>query len=373
MQYILTVMTALIIYFVQSFLYQKYWDRDLQVTVSYSRNHAHIGEVIELTEEIENRKLLPLPVLYVKFHSSRTFLYQSEDNSSLSDYYYRNDIFSILGRQRIIRKQTFRATKRGYYPIDSVNLVAHDLFMRKTYASILKNQAGLYVYPAPLTDRLSLTLVSSIMGELTRKTLFEDPLSFRGIREYTSRDGMRYINWKASARNQQLMVNTYFAVQSSEIVLLLNLDANTIQRSDDLREYLIRVAATLLYHIEKRGLAVRLAVNLTDPHTEGPVVTACGSGEEHFHHLLRTLAALDLSREMTDFLAFFSGPGSVFSGHTRNTTYVIISNYRKESLLLACRKKREAGHHLLFICPEAADKYIPVPDVQLWEVRSDEI
>lgn len=373
MQYILTIATALIIYFLQAVFYQKYWDRHLHVAVTYNKNYADIGETVELTEQIENRKILPLPVLYVKFRSSRTFQYQSSENTSLSDYYYRNDIFSILGNQQITRKQVFRTTKRGYYEIDSINLVANDLFMRKAYAAIEDNHAALYVYPAPLRDRQSLTLTSSIMGELTRKTLYEDPLSFRGIREYTSRDGMHYINWKATAKNQQLMVNTYFDVQSSEVVLLLNLDANTIQRSDELQEYMIRVATTLLHQIHQKGLAVKLAINLEDSLTGQYIVTELGTGDEHFHHLLRILAQLDLSNELTDFLSFFSGTDSVFSNTAKNTAYLVISNYRKESLLEAYREKKESGYHMLFICPEYLTRFSPVADVRLWEVTENEI
>lgn len=373
MHYILTIATALIIYFLQAAFYRKYWDQNLHVAVTYSKHYAHIGETVELTEQIENRKLLPLPVLYVKFHSSRTFQYQSSENSSLSDYYYRNDIFSILGNQQITRKQLFRTTKRGYFEIDSVNLVAHDLFMRKTYASIQDNHAGLYVYPTPLRDRQSLTLTSSIMGELTRKTLYEDPLSFRGLREYTSRDGMHYINWKATAKNQQLMVNTYFDVQNSEVVLLLNLDTNTMQRSDELQEYLIRVAVTLLYQMHQRGLAVKLAINLENSPTGQHIVTELGTGDEHFHHLLQILAGLNLSAELTDYLSFFTGTDSVFLGSSKNTTYLIISNYRKESLLHAYREKKENGYHMLFICPEYLTRFSPVADVRLWEVAADEI
>lgn len=373
MQYILAIILALTIYFLQSVLYQKYWDRKLYVHISFSKSHANIGDTLELKEQIENRKLLPLPVLFVKFRSSRTFQYEETDSASVSDYYYKNDIFSILGNQQITRKQIFRTTKRGYYVIDSIHLVTNDLFMRKSYAAILDNHTGLYVYPEQLQDRQSLSLTSSIMGDITRKTLYEDPLSFRGIREYTSQDGMHYINWKATAKADALMVNTYFDTQSSQIVLLLNLDMNAIQRSDALQEYLICVAATMLKHITLHGFAVRLAVNLMDSSTELPIITESGTGEEHLHTLFQVLAKLDLSNALTDFLSFFDGAGSVFQNHTNNTVYLIISNYRKEVLLQKYRDKKENGYQVLFICPEYAPISSPVSDIQFWEVNTDEI
>ena len=41
---------------------------------------------------IENNKPLPLPILNVKFATSRSFIFAEEENANVSDRYYRNDI-----------------------------------------------------------------------------------------------------------------------------------------------------------------------------------------------------------------------------------------------------------------------------------------
>lgn len=373
MQYIIAILFAITIYFLQFSLYRRYWDISLDVRISYSKAYANIGDTLELTEQIANKKLLPLPVLYVKFCSSRTFQYETDENASLSDHYYRNDIFSILGNQQVTRKQLFRTTQRGYFVIDSVNLVSHDLFLRNSFATILNNYAALYVYPKRLCDRQALALTSSIIGNITKKTLFEDPLLFRSIREYTTQDGMRYINWKATARNQQLMVNTHFDTQSVEVVLLLNLDTHAIKRSEQLQEYLISVVTTLLYHITDRGLAVRLAVNLPDSITGESIVTALGTGNEHLHLLLQTLAKLDLSSEPIDFLSFFNGTGSLFPERINSTFFLIISNYHRNDLLQQYRQKRKSGYQALFICPEYNQPLPVSSDILFWKIAPEEL
>lgn len=373
MQYIIAIILAIIIYFLQFSLYRRYWDKALTVRISYSKVYANIGDTLELTEQVENKKLLPLPVLSVKFCSSRTFQYETDENASLSDHYYRNDIFSILGNQQVTRKQLFRTTQRGYFVIDSVNLVSHDLFLRNSFATIKDNHAALYVYPKQLCDRQTIALTSSIIGNITQKTLFEDPLLFRSIREYTSQDGMRYINWKATARNQQLMVNTHFDTQNVEVVLLLNLDTHAVKRSEQLQEYLICVATTLLYHITDRGLAVRLAVNFPDSITGKSIVTALGTGNEHLHLLLQTLARLDLSNEPTNFLSFFDGADSLFPERISNTFYLIVSNYHREDLLQQYRQKRKEGCPALFICPEYNQPLPASSDLQFWKIEPAEL
>ena len=51
--------------------------------------------------------------------------------------------------------------------------------------------------------------------------LYEDPFTFRGIREYTTSDPMKTINWKASARTGGLMVNTFDSVMTQKVMLYL--------------------------------------------------------------------------------------------------------------------------------------------------------
>lgn len=373
MHYILAMIIAAGLYYLQMSYYQKHWQEHLHAKVSYSKTHANIGETITLTEQVNNEKHLPLPVLYVKFSTSRTFLFEDMENAAVSDRYHRNDIFSIMGQQQIIRSLQFRTTKRGYYAIDHLDLVVHDLFMRASFANKQSNHTALYVYPALLTDRHSLNLTSSIIGDLTQTDLYEDPLSFRGIREYMNGDSMRYINWKATAKTNELMVNTYFNIQNTEVVLLFNLDTNIIQRDEKLHEYMICVVTTLLHHMNARDFAIRLAINTTDPLTEEVIITDIGKGQEHFQSLLESLSRLDLSRELTSFEDFFHDKYTLFNRTNSDTSYVIVSNYRKEALLTEYYEKKNQGYQIHFICPEHTNLCSPAKDIQYWEVMPDEI
>lgn len=373
MQFIFAIVIALIIYYLQSYLYEHYWKQQLSVSIRYDRPYASIGETVSLLEEIENRKPLPLPVLYVKFHSSRTFLYDNQEGAAMSDYYYRNDAFSILGNQRITRSLSFRTTTRGHFVIDTIDLVSCDLFMQKSHAAQLSNHAGLYVYPKRLRRPEAFTLTSSILGELVATSLYEDPLSYQGIREYFPGDGLRTVNWKATAKNNQLMVNTFYHTNNYEVTLLVNLDCNTIQRSDTLREYIICVATTFLYALEEKGFAFRLAVNLTDSATNCPITTSLGTGKQHMHLLLQALSALDLSNEMTDFLAFLQDNSPYVSTEQTKAATILLSNYRKAPLMELVQKRKEEQHTIYFVCPEYKNAMQDIPGIHYWEVLPSEI
>ena len=370
MRFLVVIFIAILIYFLQLHIYRKYWNRNLSVQICYNRSEAQIGDKVDLIETLENHKLLSLPLLYVKFCSSSTFQYDEMKNTSLSDHYYRNDIFSISGNQKIIRRQTFRPTTRGYFVIPNFDLIATDLFMRQSYAAQYPNHAALYVYPKLLTDKTLLSLISATIGRTRETMLFEDPLSFYSMRKYTN-EPMNKINWKASAKAGDLMVNTNFDLQHGSVIVLFNLDFHVTQRSYRLAETCISMAATMLYHFNEAGLTFQMAVNSCESDTNEPVISQPGSGREHYKSLLRSLCRLNVQKETTSFLDFFEGEKNQFTNNRADTIYVVLSNYRKPLLLDAYAKKLQEGYHLEFICPERKNQFTPAPYVQYVEVEPD--
>ena len=236
-----------------------------------------------------------------------------------------------------------------------------------------ENHSGIYVYPKLIQTKEFLQLTSSIIGETKQAKLYEDPLAFRGIREYTTTDSMHKINWKATAKANHLMVNTYFDTQSADIVLLFNIEPHVTQRSYRLAESCISMAATLLHYINSAGLSYRMAVNMKDPATGNLPISNPGTGNEHYKKLLRTLCRLDLQKEAEDFLTFFVGEFDQFTEKNRDTIYVVLSNYRKPLLLDAYDAKYRDGYHMHFLCPERKEYMTPAPYVTYVEVNPDAI
>ena len=78
---------------IQMVLYKKYWAKNLHVSVTFRQNAIYEGDEGEIIEVIENRKRLPLPMLKVKFQTSKNLGFLDEKGSKTTDQYYRNDIF----------------------------------------------------------------------------------------------------------------------------------------------------------------------------------------------------------------------------------------------------------------------------------------
>jgi len=120
---------AVILFLLQSKIYEKLWNKNLKVSVSFAQKGISEGENGEVIEVVENRKYLPLTMLKVKFQTSRYLEFEDDLGSRTTDQYYRNDIFQIGGGEKITRTLTFTGKKRGYYHIKNIDLVGTDLFM----------------------------------------------------------------------------------------------------------------------------------------------------------------------------------------------------------------------------------------------------
>lgn len=242
--------------------YRTHWSRELTVEAEFLEPYVFAGEQSILVERIENRKRLPLPVLEVSFRVKKELQFCGGENAQVSDFTYKRDIFSLLGRQRITRRLPINCIRRGHYEIRSVHITAYSLLQEELYAQDVPADTELYVY-AKRVD------VSEVLSDYERmsgtvqcaRRFYEDPFAFRGIREYTPLDPMKTINWKASAHTGGLMVNTFDATRTERVMIYLNVEDAGIIRHENLVEEAISVAAVLVQKLLAKGVEAGLAVN----------------------------------------------------------------------------------------------------------------
>lgn len=163
------VFGAVFLFYLQKWIYGHYWEKDLSAELSFSRESAVEGEVCQLSERVENGKLLPLPMLKVKFQVSRKLRFSDEGDGAVTDKYYRNDILSLGPRQRVIRTIPFVCGARGYFRLREMDLVAADLFLTREMISSATADSTLYVYPAPVSGVDLDSALQKLNGEIWPK------------------------------------------------------------------------------------------------------------------------------------------------------------------------------------------------------------
>ena len=164
-----------VFFLVQRILYQRFWLQHLTAQVRFVQDHIIEGEQGELNEILVNKKILPLPMLKVKFRTDRHLIFQDVRGSRTTDQFYRNDIFRVGGGEKVTRTLSFTGGRRGYYTIDGVSLVSSDLFLTAQLTAEQPLQTSIYVYPRPYDSSELQKTFTWLNGEvLARRHLLEE-------------------------------------------------------------------------------------------------------------------------------------------------------------------------------------------------------
>ena len=374
MQLVISLVCIYAIFQLQAIIYKLLWKKGFSAGISFSSLTCREGDSNSLTETVTNNKLLPLPMVHVKFTTPRSFVFDNEDNSSVTDFYYRNDVFTLLNHQTIRRTLNFKCTRRGCYNINDLSIITSDLLMRQSLSTKINCNTIIHVYPKRVSIAPFEIPFKTIIGSyVSQKHTIDDPFEFRGIREYQPYDTMRSINWKISARQNQLQVNTFFTTSSQEVVLFLNLDSEIYAKTERLQEAGIRIAGTLADKFIAQRIPVAIETNGHDIFTKEQICRKSGSGPNHIEAIDHSLSRIDLAQpydNFTDMIKNYFETKITSDGISTNSFYVFISTYRHEDLMEYYTTLHSLGLSCYFIIPEF--KITPVntsyPGVVKWEV-----
>lgn len=323
-------------------IYKNVWHKGVEVKLWFDTDTLYAGERTKLYEVVENRKRFPLPVLEVGFHTKRELDFADTENASVSDYIYKRDVFSVLGRQKITREIAVSCKKRGYYEVSDADITTHTLLYKKSYSIGIETNASIYVY-AKMTDVSEMMMVCErMLGALQcAKRLYEDPFAFRTIRGYTTDDPMKTINWKASAKTGALMVNTFDSVQSQKAMIFLDVEDAGILKQEELVEESIAVAATLARKLLRQSVETGFAFNGAD----GGEWIVPSNQKSVLVRLERMLAEFDAAKGTTSFGELIAADGQKLSADT----LLIYITKNLDAKLLDSLKKRAENDRVLVI------------------------
>lgn len=346
---------ALVLFWLQRQLYRRWWTQDVSVVLNFEKTMVRAGEEVRLLEVIENRKWLPLPSLKVKFQCSRYLIFSDSTNSSVTDRYYRNDLFSVMPYQRVTRTHHVSCPQRGYYGIYGIDLVGADLFFSQEMTHSTGSETILYVLPAPLPPAVLDTALKRIQGELeVRKYEMEDPFTYRGIREYQTFDAMKDINWKATARTGELKVNIRSHTAVSSVRIFMNLEDNGILRREELLEMSLSLCAGLAEQLLSRGIRLSIYSNGTDCVSGRMLELQELTDKSSLDTAYKALARIDLNAPMENFEEAFRE--KLYDRRGNTYTLFLSSDIHRDYQQALVNYSVQAGQDFLWICPVKKEK-----------------
>lgn len=183
------------------------WARASLRGVGYRRrlepNRVFPGDPVQVTIQLENDKLLPVPWLQVEDQNPGETVW--EQGRLAPHHLPRRQVllqFLPLGWfQRVTRRYRIRVARRGYYEFGPARLRASDVFGLAEAEADLPGVEPLVVYPR-LLDPPHLAALWQTPGSEHRAphSLQADPLRPVGVRPYSPGDPWRLVHWPASAR-----------------------------------------------------------------------------------------------------------------------------------------------------------------------------
>lgn len=350
---------AMLIFFVQQNIYKRLWNRNLTADFSFLSPGIFEGEQGSLQEIIENRKRLPLSMLKVKFQTGRNLIFDTSKGSRTTDQYYRNDVFHIGGGEKITRTITFTGGRRGYYQVNTLELVASDLFLTTEMVKTLPVNKFLYVYPKPFDSREFRLSLHQLNGELLAKRhLLEDPFEYRGIREYQPFDDIRSINWKATAKTDDLKVTQKNYTSLPAIRIFFNVEDKGVLKKEECVEACFQIAAGLSKFFLSQGIRVSCYGNGVDMFTGNPVAVEASTGKGQLWQIYRTLSRVDTAKETVDFTGCF---GEKLLEQSDSTITCIIAPNQYPDFVDLIETFQKSGGDYLWFYPvwESADPELP--------------
>ncbi len=348
---------VVLFFWLQMQLYIRYWKDNLEVDLTFQPSDMFEGDEGCLTEVITNNKSLPLPLFNVKFRTNRCLRFPGSAVSQKTDQYYRNDVFRIGRREKITRNLKFIADKRGYFHIDSVDLISYDLFMYATLMTTLELDEGIYVYPKPFYSREFLRSLQMVNGMIqTKRQFLEDPFEYRGMREYQPYDDMKSINWKATAKTGDFKVNLHDFTAVRSVRIFLNLEDTGIIKKEDGAEVCIRIAAGISKYFAEMGMKVSCYGNCRDICTDQILQK---HEEKELQNIYRALACIDLGKDMPAFHKLYEN--RMFTRMNGEYTFVVSVNAYDEFVELLQRYSVVSEDFLWFM-PVEKNNAPEIPD-----------
>lgn len=283
----------------QFFIYDKYGFKNVTYKISISVPEAYENDEIEIVEEIDNAKRLPLVWARSEISCSPYLTFkrqQTEKNGRGVQRGLISGVFVLRGYHKCRRVWKVRCEKRGIMTIENATLTISDLFGMTKKARMFTFSDSVRVLPKPADMGTGELSGDQFIGSVqVRRFVLPDPFVISGAREYTGREPMNRVHWSQTARMGQLMVYNNEFTTERRVMILLNLQRNAFNKgtlSDFALEQQIKAAAFVLDFCQRISAECVLAINASET-----LLMSVPVGSEHTIDALRCLAELDNSCE----------------------------------------------------------------------------
>jgi len=357
---------ALMLVFIQNYMYKRLWDKKLIFNANFSSNEAFEGDTLQLEEELINKKFLPLPWVRTILTVPSDLKLLDSDGELIPPKGAGKSIFSVLSYTAIKKRQAFVCQKRGVYVLRKANISISNLLHNDEFNKDFKVKGELHVFPKLIHDAIDIDIVYKYLDSavLSNALINPDPFEFKGIRDYLPTDSLKAVNFKASAVSQKLMVNIHAPATAKRMVIVLNVEKCEEEQPFELYEQAIRLTATIARRYIDEDVQIGFFTNGRDSGTAETMKLEGGLSVSHLYKIYECLARLSLS--------YKSSPINEYMDMLTDTeqVYLFISPNFSKKTLESFEELNERGVDAHMIVPYFKGTNVPKKDkVMDWEAN----
>ncbi len=350
------------------------WNRVSLARVTFERHisetRAFIGDTVSVQLRVTNRKAIPMPWITVEDHfpSGLEEVGKTRGIRVEQGTYPMTRSTSLARYERISWRFEMECRRRGFYRFGPANVTSGDVFGFFFSEQHEPRWQHVIVYPQTLPLPTLGLPARRPFGELRGGQPFhEDPSRLRGIRPYEPGDALRRIDWKATARSQEMRVRLFAPSVSETIVVALN--AQTLSAGEGqwgyspvLLERGVTAAASIAEWAVAQKVGVGLLTNSVSPITDQPIRVMPNRTRQQLATLLEGLAVVQpLGRQAMSRFLIDQARRLPFGA-----TIVLVTSVMDEATIEALRVLQRLGTRPTVVwtaetpAPEIPDKQIAV-------------
>ncbi len=334
------------------------WSRLSLVGVSCQRfiseRRAFPGEIIEFKLSVTNRKLLPLP--WIQVEDELPLAFASDINLEPSQHPHTGLLAcntAMLWYSEVSWRYQLHCRHRGYYKLGPLVATSGDIFGLYPRATTENDIDHLISYPRSIPlEQLDIPSRYPLGETKAEQRIFEDPTRTIGVRDYTSRDSLRYVHWKASARHQNLQVKVFEPTTTLNVAIFLAVDSFQQNMQGVVQgivneefELGISLAASLANYVLEQHSAAGLFANTQLADSGQPAEIPPGRSADQLVSILEALAKVTDSTS-SSFMEFVQNTRGRLSW---GTTIAVIASQISPEMSALLTNMVETGYKLMVI------------------------
>lgn len=317
--------------------------KPIELDIGWTRKRLFPGENSELQLQVSNHGQLPIQGKWLfKLHKNIELANIQRDDGEI--YHLYPSLFSIQRKETYSYQFAGQALKRGVISVHYLLVEFTDPFaLGKASKEFVLPRNEVLIYPE-LKPVLGIDqLQKAPMGERSvNRYTHEDPSYIVGMRTYQYGDPFQRIDWKTTARKQELHTRLLDRTAHTELVIIGNVrtaEERWMGVNEEIVERSISGVASICHHATLQDIPYQVVLNMR-PKSRNPVYQINrGEGRKHLSDTLEKLARVNILSS----ISFEAAVNYAYQDYSEGKIIVLVTSYVSEYLQKLLTRMRNEG------------------------------